>query len=157
MGRALETHPFVGCRVEFDRLNAGWIRDYRRYAANVTRLGRTAYPPFAAYISGNCLGMTKAMFLATGRFDEETFALEDIDFSIRAQLAGFKPEFVPEAVMHVRFRDSLPGLARQHYNYAKGMVCMTKRYAEHQPRGWLRGRIRRNLEAWGSLLPEYWP
>ena len=58
--------------------------------------------------------------------------------------------------MHVRFRDSLPGLARQNYNYARGLVRLTKRYAEHQPRGWLRGRIRRNLAAWGRLLPEYY-
>ena len=58
--------------------------------------------------------------------------------------------------MHVRFRDSLPGLAKQNYNYAKGLVCLTKRYQEHQPRGWLRRRIRRNLTAWGKLLPEYY-
>ena len=52
--------------------------------------------------------------------------------------------------MHVRFRDTLPGLARQNYNYTKGLVRLTKRYAKHQPKGWLRGRIRRNLEAWGG-------
>jgi glycosyltransferase involved in cell wall biosynthesis len=156
MGGALETHPFVGCRVELDRLNAGWVRGYRGYNANETGPGRTSYPPHAAYTSGNCLGMQKAMFLATGRFDEKTLALEDIDFCIRAQLAGFRLEFVPEAVMHVRFRDSLPGLARQNYNYARGLVCLTKRYRAHQPPGWLRGRLRRNLRAWGGLVPEYW-
>ena len=52
MGRALETHPFVGCRAEFDRLNAGWVRNYRRYGANETGLGRTvlsaASPPTRA-------------------------------------------------------------------------------------------------------------
>ena len=155
MGTALETHPFVACRAEFDRLNAGWVRNYRGYGANVTGLGRTAYPPFAAYTSGNCLGMQKAMFMATGRFDETLDALEDVDFCIRAELAGFRLEFIPEAVMQVRFRDTLPGLARQNYAYAKGLVRLTKRYAKHQPKGWLRGRIRRNLEAWGGLVPEY--
>ena len=39
--------------------------------------------------------------------------------------------------------------------YSKGLGRLTKRYAEHQPKGWLRGRIRRNLTAWGSLVPEY--
>jgi len=155
MGTALATRPFVACRAEFDRLNAGWVRNYRRYGANETGLGRTSYPPFAAYTSGNCLGMQKAMFMATGRFDETLDALEDVDFCIRAELAGFRLEFVPEAVMQVRFRDTLPGLARQNYAYAKGLVRLTKRYAEHQPPGWLRGRIRRNLEAWGGLVPEY--
>ena len=155
MGRALETHPFVGCRVELDRLNSGWVREYRgRYGANETGLGRTSYPPFAAYTSGNCLGMTKAMFLATGRFDENLEALEDIDFCIRAGLAGFHLEFVPEAVMHVRFRDTLPTLARQSYGYAKGSVRLAKRYAGHQP-GWLRRRIRRNVAVWTRLVPEY--
>ena len=52
--------------------------------------------------------------------------------------------------MHVRFRDSLPGLARQNYTYSRGLVCLTRRYRKHQPKGWLRGRIRRNLTAWGS-------
>ena len=120
MGRALATHPFVGCRAAFDRLNSGWVRQYRRYGANVTGLGHTAYPPFATFTSGNCLGMSKAMSLATGRFDENLEALEDIDFCVRAALAGFQLEFVPEAVMHVRFRDTLPALARQSYDYAKG-------------------------------------
>jgi glycosyltransferase involved in cell wall biosynthesis len=156
MGRALATEPFVACRAEFDRLNAGWVRHYRRYNANETGPGRTAYPPHAAYTSGNCLGMTRDMFMATGRFDERLEALEDIDFCIRAQLAGFRLAFLPEAVMHVRFRDTLPALARQNYNYAKGLVRLTKRYAEFQPPGWLRGRIRRNLAAWGGLVPEYY-
>jgi GT2 family glycosyltransferase len=155
MGRALETEPFVACRAEFDRLNAGWVRHYRRYGANETGPGRTSYPPFAAYTSGNCLGMTRDMFMAVGRFDETLESLEDVDFCIRAGLAGFRLAFLPEAVMHVRFRDTLPALARQNYNYTKGLVRLTKRYAEHQPKGWLRGRIRRNLAAWGGLVPEY--
>ena len=156
LGNALATHPFVAGRGEFDRLNHGWARQYRgKYGANETGLGRTAYPPFAAYSSGNMFGMTQAMFMATGRFAEDLESLEDVDFCIRAALAGFQLEFVPEAVMHVRFRDTLPGLARQNYGYTKGMVHLTKRYAAHQPRGWLRGRIRRNIKAWTALAPEY--
>jgi glycosyltransferase involved in cell wall biosynthesis len=155
MGRALETHPFVACRTDFDRLNAGWVRQYRHYYGGGRDLGSTSYPPFATYGSGNTLGLSKAMFMAAGQFDEELEALEDIDFCIRAHLAGYRLEFVPEAVMHVRFRDTLPALARQNYNYSKGLVRLTKRYAEHQPKGWLRGRIRRNLTAWASLVPEY--
>ena len=155
MGEALAVNDFVGCRAEFDRLNAGWVRGYRHYGANESGLGRTSYPPFAAYTSGNCLGMTRAMFMALGRFDEDLASLEDIDFCIRAGLAGFRLVYVPEALMHVRFRSTLPALARQNYAYSKGLVCLTKRYAKHQPKGWLRGRIRRNLAAWGSLAPEY--
>jgi glycosyltransferase involved in cell wall biosynthesis len=155
MGAALARHPFVGCRAEVDRLNRGWVRQYRRYGANETGLGRTAYPPFAAYTSGNCLGMSKAVFMAAGGFDEGLASLEDVDFCIRAHLEGFELAFVPEAVMHVRFRDTLPGLARQNYTYTKGLVCLAKRYRQHQPRGWLRGRIRRNLSAWSGLVPEY--
>ena len=75
-------------------------------------------------------------------------ALEDIDFCIRAGLAGFPLEFVPEAVMHVRFRDTLPALARQNYGYAKGSVRLAKRYCRSTSRGWLRRRIRRNVAAW---------
>ena len=28
--------------------------------------------------------------------------------------------------MHVRFRDTLPALARQNYNYSKGLVCLSQ-------------------------------
>jgi hypothetical protein len=118
-------------------------------------LGRVSFPPFAAYGSGNTLGLTKALFAAVGPFAEDLESLEDKDFCIRAALAGFPLEFVPEAVMHVRFRDTLPALARQNYNYSKGTVCLSKCYAAHQPKGWLRGRIRRNLAAWAGLVPEY--
>ena len=56
MGRALETHPFVGCRAEFDRLNAGWVRQYRRYCANERASGappiRPSPPTAAATASG---------------------------------------------------------------------------------------------------------
>jgi glycosyltransferase involved in cell wall biosynthesis len=155
MGRALETRPFVACRAEFDRLNRGWVRHYRHYTANVSGLGRARFPPHAVFASGNTIGLTKAMFAAVGPFAEELEALEDIDFCIRAELAGFHVEFVPEAVMHVRFRDTLPALARQSYNYGKGGVRLAKRYRAHQPKGWARARMRRNLRIWGRLLPAY--
>jgi glycosyltransferase involved in cell wall biosynthesis len=155
MGRALARHPFVACRAEFDRLNAGWVRDYRRYGANETGLGRINFPPFAVYGSGNTLGMTRAIVAAVGPFAEDLEALEDKDFCIRAALAGFELVFVPEAVMHVRFRDSLPALARQNYTYSKGGVGLGKRYAAHRPRGWTRRRLRRHLRTWAGLVPEY--
>ena len=57
--------------------------------------------------------------------------------------------------MHVRFRDTLPGLARQNYNYAKG---------HRPPDQALRGAPAEGLaaradpaqpRAWGGLVPEY--
>ena len=106
MGQMLKTHPLVTCRAEFDRLNAGWVRRYRRYGGNETGLGRTSYPPFAAYGSGNTLGMTRAMFMAAGRFDEDLEALEDIDFCTRTSPGRFSsPTTAPPTA---RARSSSP-------------------------------------------------
>jgi cellulose synthase/poly-beta-1,6-N-acetylglucosamine synthase-like glycosyltransferase len=99
--------------------------------------------------------MSRDMFMATGGFDETLEALEDKDFCIRAALAGFELAFVPEAVMHVRFRDTLPALARQNYNYAKGGVRLGKRYAAHRPKGWARRRLLRRLGTWAGLVPDF--
>jgi GT2 family glycosyltransferase len=64
-----------------------------------------------------------------GGFDETLPFLEDTDYVWKAQLAGAKFHFVPDAVMRVRYRETLSGIYRQKRNYAEYNVFLSKRYA----------------------------
>lgn len=56
------------------------------------------------FIFGACAGAAlykKELFEKIGSFDEDFFAFnEDVDLSFRAQLAGFKCLYVPQAIVH---------------------------------------------------------
>lgn len=56
------------------------------------------------YVFGACAGAAlyrKTMFTAIGMFDEDFVSFyEDVDFSFRSQLAGFKCLYVPEAICY---------------------------------------------------------
>ena len=54
--------------------------------------------------------------------------MEDIDFCVRAHLAGFELAFVPEAVYHYRFRGDLDGICRQAYSYTYYRALLRRRY-----------------------------
>jgi len=79
-------------------------------------------------ISAN-MGCTRVAFDAVGGFDE-TFGVggDDVDFSWRAQQAGFSLGFSADAVVHYRLRGPLGAFARQQYRYAKGDAHL---YAKH--------------------------
>jgi len=81
----------------------------------ITKKGGTPYPrgntqkdigqyDTAEFIFGACAGAAfykKQVFEKTGLFDEDFFAyLEDIDFSFRAQLCGFKCYYQPKDVCY---------------------------------------------------------
>jgi glycosyltransferase involved in cell wall biosynthesis len=72
---------------------------------------------FLAYPSGgNCAIWTHVA--REVRWDESfRFGASDIDFAWRAQLAGFRATFAPQAVVQVRYRSQLASLARQYFSY----------------------------------------
>jgi glycosyltransferase involved in cell wall biosynthesis len=84
--------------------------------------------PFAA---GGCLGIRRSAFEAIGGFADDKPFCEDADFSWRAQLAGFRIEFVPTATVEVRQRASLRDMYRQHRNFGEGRVLLYRAYREH--------------------------
>lgn len=70
---------------------------------------------------------------AVGGFDESLPYLHDTDYCWRIQLAGTELHFVPEAVVHIRTRHTLPGIFRQARNWAEYNVLMYKRYLRYAP------------------------
>lgn len=148
MGAALERHGFVAASIDVAKLNAGWILQSR---GNNQRSGLQPYryPPYLPHAGAGTMGLRRAVFFALGGFDESLACLEDTDLSWRAQLAGVELQFVPEAVVHVRYRASMGALFRQARTYARFNVLLYKRYRK---RGMPPISLRMSARSWWQML-----
>jgi GT2 family glycosyltransferase len=97
--------------------------------ARSQNLPRATFLPYAPSCN---LGVWADVFRAVGGFDETYRASEDVDFSWRAQLAGFTLGFAPDAVVHYRYREDPRGVARQ--AYLSG-ISYTRLYHDYRDRG----------------------
>jgi len=129
MGTALDTHALVACRIDFDRLNSGWIRGTRGDLQHAG-LERLAFLPDLVHVGGGTMGMQRRVVDEIGGFDPDFAYLEDAEFSLRAQLTGHEIHFVPEAVMHVRARADLAPIFRQSYNWGHYEMKLVRRYRD---------------------------
>jgi glycosyltransferase involved in cell wall biosynthesis len=83
---------------------------------------------FLPYLpSGNMLILRDAL-LELGGWDETLSHCEDVDLSWRAQLCGGELRFVPEAVIHYRFRASAIALFHQMRRYKAAEAQLFVRY-----------------------------
>jgi glycosyltransferase involved in cell wall biosynthesis len=103
---------------------------------------------FLPFASGANCGVWADVFDTLGGFDERVLAGEDIDLSWRAQLAGLKLGFEPDAVVRRRYRFTLADLARQHYGYGKGNAQLFRRF---RPAGMPRPGAGALLVEWGWI------
>jgi GT2 family glycosyltransferase len=78
--------------------------------------------------------------------------LFDTDFSVKAQLAGFELVYVPEAVVHYRYRSTFGGIFDQARRYAEQMARIQGRY--RPPGEPVPGRRTWPVEGWRPLLAE---
>jgi glycosyltransferase involved in cell wall biosynthesis len=127
MGDALAKYDFVAGRFDTERLNPPWIYKSR---ANIQSdgLSQYRYPPYLPHSGGGALGVKRVLYALIGGFDESLPILHDTDLCWRLQLAGVPLHFVPCAVVHVRYRESLWDIFRQARNYAEYNVLLYKRY-----------------------------
>ena len=130
LGDALRDHEFVSCRQDDEKLNEPWVRAARERKF-LTGLPTLAFPPHLPYAGAGTIGIRRALHLRAGGFDESLY-LEDLDYCIRVQLLGPRLHFVPEAVIHYRYRSSLGGIFRQAYRYGRGLAAVQRK---HKPRG----------------------
>lgn len=148
MGEALARDDFVSGPHEVERLNRSVLQKSR---VNAQPTGVQAYddPPFLPHAGAGNMGVRRAVFERVGGFDESMPHLFDTDFCWRIQLAGIELRPAPQAVLHVRHRDSLSGIYRQARNYGEYNVFIYKRYRSHgmPPYPW-----RRSVRSWISLV-----
>lgn len=148
MGTALAHQPIVASRIDFDRLNPGWIGQSRG-ALQVTGLEAIGFLPDRVHAGGGTLGLQTAVVDRIGGFDPGFAYLEDTEFTLRAQEAGFAIGFVPEAVMHVRARDALQPIFRQSCNWGRYEMKLVARYRDRVA---FAGGWRHYLGRWRQLL-----
>lgn len=129
MGEGLEQYVFVAARVDEEKLNSEWMLKSRGNNQKYD-LQKYHYPPFLPHVAGGTIGIRRDLFLALGGFDEALPYLHDTDFCWRAQLAGYHIQFLPEAVVYMRFRSTLATLYVQARNYAEYNVLLYKRYRD---------------------------
>ncbi len=94
------------------------------------------------YVFGACGGAAayrKAMLEKIGLFDEEMFMYcEDVDLAWRAQIAGYRCVYTPEAIVYHRLSATGGGKLASFYNGRNFIYVLAKDYP-------------------GSLFRKYWP
>jgi GT2 family glycosyltransferase len=148
MGSSLSKHDFVACRIDIKKLNKIWVQKShghpQEHGLNVYR-----YPPYLPHAGGGTLGVKKILFQSIGGFDESLPYLHDTDFCWKLQRSGTELHFVPDAIMHVRYRDTFRGIYGQALNYAEYNVLLYKMY---RPLGMPKLKSKMVVDAWVYLL-----
>jgi GT2 family glycosyltransferase len=146
---ALSAHDFIGARLDSRSLNSEWLYRRRRPLQEQHLEILLNYRPA---VVGAGMSMTREAFNTVGGFDESLMTQLDVDLSWRLDRAGFNPCFVPEAVVHYRYRQDMRSLWRQEFRYGIGEVGL---YVKHRgdgvPRRLLRSTVRGWLDAAMSL------
>jgi glycosyltransferase involved in cell wall biosynthesis len=144
----LEGHDILGGATEEKLLNDPEIASWR-YELGVGALP-VAFRRFTFFLMGNC-AIRRSLFESMGGLDE-SFAHggEEVEFSIRAALAGIEITWVPDAIIHYRHRTTLSGLRHQSFVNGRGTVAV---YALYRDRASLprTGLLRTARFIWGVV------
>ena len=140
LGTALGTHAFVASSHDFEILNGAVVRQSRKNAQG-GGLQDYVYPYFLPHAGGCGLGIRRTLHEAVGGFDERVTILEDTDYCWRVQLAGHELQFVPDALIYIRFRADAHSIYRQAKSYGEFNVFLYKRYRDKgmPPLSWKSG------------------
>lgn len=127
VGEALTEHDFISGPVEFKQLNQTWrVRTQESIQQELP--GTQQEPPFYPWGNGCNFGFTRLVLDTVGGFDESVEFCEDVEFSWRAQQAGFKLHFVRNATVHYRLRHGLIANYRQARNWAESGFGVRYKY-----------------------------
>jgi GT2 family glycosyltransferase len=142
MVKALSRHDLVGGALDETALNPELDASHHRGLDQCLPVSLQFLP----YAVGANVGMHRSVVEAIGGWDESYVGGgDDVDFSWRAQLAGFTLGFAENAVIAYRLRTDLKGSYIQAYRYARSAPKLYRRY-QHQ--GARRRGTRSVLNAW---------
>lgn len=126
MARALATAPFVGGRMDIERLNPASVRQ-RRTPLQAHRIDVFG-GGFGPAVIGASMGARREPLEKVGGFDESLPTQHDLDISWRLAQAGFEATFVPGAVLHYRYRIGAKEIFRQERGYGVGEVVLYRKF-----------------------------
>ncbi len=125
--RHAEEFRIMGGQLDDSALNDPTVAAWR-YSLTDGRLP-VALGRFPYILTSNA-AVSRDVFDEVGFFDESLrYFGEDVDFSVRAQLAGIELGWIPDAVVYYRHRDSLRSLVRQKFVYGRGSIVLDRRYS----------------------------
>jgi glycosyltransferase involved in cell wall biosynthesis len=116
MAAAAPHTDLVGGRNEWEKLNDPTVIAWRP-SGRMTELMRSH--EFLPYAAGGNLGVWTAVAREIGWDERFVFGSSDFVFAWRAQLAGYRLSFAPDALVHLRFRTSIVATARQFFSYGR--------------------------------------
>ncbi len=123
---AAQSHDLIGGRLDEDALNVG-VGSFR------PRLPADGLPValgFLPFALGANFAVWRDAFDEIGNFDEAyTCGNDDVEFSFRAQLAGFRLGYAPGAVVSYRHRETGRELFNQFRTYGRSEPLLYRRYA----------------------------
>lgn len=127
MVAGLDEYDVVGGVHDVAHLNDRVRRTWRRGPPADRLAEKLGFLPYA--VGANC-AVRRAAALDVGGWDEDYLAGgDDVDFSWRLQLAGYRLGLAPGALVHYRFRTDLRGTARQAREYARCEARLLRQYA----------------------------
>jgi glycosyltransferase involved in cell wall biosynthesis len=153
MAEAARDADLVGGRLEWEALNDATVRAWRPQAPMTELLVDHG---FLRYAPGGNLGVWTRVAHEIGWDEQFTFGSSDHGFAWRAQLAGYRLEFAPDALMQQRFRRTVWATARQHFRYGRSGPQL---YRGFRDLGLPRPDNRAALQHWrrlASTAPDLW-
>ncbi len=127
MGAALHEHEVAAGRLEWALLNDETAQRSRALPQE-HGLQHSEPLPWLPHASSSNLGVRADLFRRLGGFDTGARYLQDTDLCWRAQLAGADLAYVPDAVVHMRLRQTLRGSWRQGRSSGMGQRWLARRY-----------------------------
>jgi glycosyltransferase involved in cell wall biosynthesis len=128
IGDALSTCDFVAGRMETQLLNPEWVYASIGNHPQLVGLQMSAYPPHLPHAGSGNLGIKRSVHDRIGGFNEEFPYLLDTEYCFRVQLSGVKLHYVPQAVVHLRYRPTLTGIYAQTRRWAQYEMRLFSQY-----------------------------
>jgi GT2 family glycosyltransferase len=129
MATALTKHDFVASKFETFQLNSKESLKLHNGGDHPQCNGLTQHLfQFLPYAGGCGLGVKRYLHESVGGFDESILYHEDTDYCWKLQLSGIKLHFIPEAIIHIRYRDTPVSRLRQIRLWSNYEVLLYKKY-----------------------------
>lgn len=149
MGDALSRWDFVACRIDIVKLNPSRSTNRPKHPQESGLQEKGGLLSYLPHAGGSTIGIKRRIHEEIGGFDESCRLLEDTDYCWRVQLKGTALHFVPNAVIHVRLRDTIMGKYRQHFGWGEAEVFLYKKYL---PYGIPKRSWRQGIASWRDFL-----